>query len=251
MPRKPGEPLKYMEVADDLRRRIGEGEFPPGSKLPPERKLVEQYSRSPGTIRQALAVLREEGITESRVGSGVTVRQWRPIVRNALKRVLADQWGEGKSIWDVDIEDRTLIADGVRVEQLRAEPDVAAALGIEQGELVCRRDRRYLVDGVPVLRATSFISDDLARGTRIMQHDTGDGGVFARLAEVGHKPARFREDLRCRMPSAREVEDLRLPPSTPVVELVRYAYDSADRVVEVNRMILDASRYLLRYDFSS
>ncbi|MFE3326861.1 GntR family transcriptional regulator [Streptomyces sp. NPDC059176] len=251
MPRKPGEPLKYMEVADDLRRRIDEGEFPPGSKLPPERKLVEQYDRSPGTIRQALAVLREEGITESRVGSGVTVRQWRPIVRNALKRVLADQWGEGKSIWDVDIENRTLVADGVRVEQLQAESDVATALGIEEGELVCRRDRRYLVDGVPVLRSTSFIPDDLARGTRITQHDTGDGGVYARLAEVGHKPARFREDLRCRMPATREVEDLRLPPSTPVVELVRYAYDSADRVVEVNRMILDASRYLLRYDFSS
>lgn len=251
MPRKPGAPLKYREIADGLRRRIASGEFLPTGKLPPERDLVKEYGASQGTVRQAIATLRDEGVVESRVGSGVYVRSWRPIVRNALKRLLAEQWGEGKSIWDVDIDDRRLEADGVQVEQLPAPSDVAAVLDIPEGEPVWRRNRRYLVDGVPVIRSTSYIPDDLARGTRITQNDTGPGGTYARLADAGYKPARFREDLRCRMPSSAEIEDLRLPAATPVVEIVRYAYDSTDRVVEMNRMILDASRYLLRYDFSS
>lgn len=251
MPRKPGEPLKYREIADDLRRRIDGGEFPPGSKLPPERDLVQEYGKAQGTIRQALAALRDEGITESRVGSGVYVREWRPIVRNALKRVLADQWGKGKSIWDVDIDDRLLEAQELQIEQLPAPADVARALGLDEGAPVWRRNRRYAVDGVPVLRSTAHLPDDLARGTRITQVDTGPGGVFARLAEAGHAPAGFREELRCRMPSAWEVDDLRLAASTPVVEITRYASDAAGRVVEVNRMVLDASRYLLVYEFSS
>lgn len=249
MPRKPGEPPKYREIADDLRRRIDEGEFPPGSKLPPERDLVKEYGNAQGTVRQALATLRDEGITESRVGSGVRIRKWRPIVRNALRRLSVEQWGAGRSIWDVDIDDRVLDAAGVQIEQLPASADVARILDIEENEPVWRRNRKYLVDGVPVMRSTSYIPDDLARGTRITQVDTGPGGTYARLRDAGHGPVKFREQLRCRMPSAIEIEDLRLAAATPVVELWRSAYGADGRVVEVNRMILDASRYLLVYDF--
>jgi GntR family transcriptional regulator len=249
VPRKPGAPLKYREIADGLRRRIVDGDIQPGQRLPPERELVQEYGASLGTIRQAVATLRDEGIVESRVGSGVYVRRWKPIVRNALKRLSAEQWGEGKSIWKADIEDRPLVADGIQIEQLPAEPDIADLLNVPDGELVWRRSRRYLVDEVPVIRSMSYIPDDLARGTRITQTDTGPGGIYKQLAEAGHEPVRFREDLRCRMPSAVEVEDLRMAAATPVIDMVRHAYDAAGRVVEVNRMILDASRYLLRYDF--
>lgn len=249
MPRKSGEPLKYREIADDLRRRIDAGEFPPGSKLPPERDLVKEYGKAQGTIRQALAALRDEGITESRVGSGVRVRQWRPIVRNALKRLSAEQWGDGKSMWDVDVDDRPYEATDVQIEHLPAPADIAHVLDLEPGELVWRRDRKYLVNGVPVLRSVSHIPDDLARGTRITQVDTGPGGTYARLRDTGHGPVEFSETLRCRMPSVAEVVDLRLAPATPVVELRRIAKGVDGRVVEVNHIVLDASRYLLVYDF--
>lgn len=252
MAREPGGgPPKYRRIADDLYSRIEAGEFAGDGKLPPERELVVHYGVAQGTVRQALAALRDEGVIESRVGSGVRVRSWRPIVRNALKRLSAEQWGEGKSMWDVDIDDRKLEAVDVQIEQLPATPEVARILDIEEGAPVWRRNRRYLVDRVPVMRATSHIPEDLAEGTRITQVDSGPGGTYARLADVGHKPVRFREELRCRMPSAVEVEDLQLSAATPVVEQVRYAYDSTGRVVEVNRMVLDASRYLLVYDFPS
>jgi GntR family transcriptional regulator len=99
------------------------------------------------------------------------------------------------------------------------------------------------------MRSTSYIPDDLASGTRITQVDSGPGGTYARLRETGNGPVKFREELRCRMPSAAEVDDLELKPGTPVVELCRTAMRNDGRVVEVNRMILDASRYLLVYDF--
>lgn len=245
-----GGPPKYQRVADELRARIEAGEFT-GRRLPPERELAAHYGLAQGTMRQALGVLRDEGVIASRVGSGWYVLEWRPIIRNGIKRLLAEQWGSGKSIWDVDVDGRDLVPDGVQIEQLPAQLDVATALGVDEGDLVWRRHRRYLVDGVPVLRSTAYIPDDLARGTRITQIDTGPGGVYARLADAGHAPVRFREDLRCRKATPREVDDLALAAGAPVVELVRYAHDASDRVIEVNRMILDASRYLLRYEFSA
>lgn len=252
MPRQqPGEPPKYQEIADKLRRQIGDGTYPPGSLLPPERKIAEVEGVAVGTARRALAVLRDEGITEARTGAGVYVRTWRPIVRNALKRLSSSQWGEGRSMWDVDIDDRRLDAVDVQIEQLPAPDDIARTLDLEDGSLVWRRNRKYLVDGAAVMRATSYIPEDLARGTRITQVDSGPGGTYARLREAGHGPVKFREELRCRMPSAAEVEDLELKAGTPVVELCRTALRNDGRVVEVNRMILDASRYLLVYDFPS
>lgn len=250
MAREPGGGSpKYQRVADDLRARIKAGEFPEG-RLPVERDLVTQYAPiSQGTIRQALGKLRDEGLIESRVGSGVYVRSWQPIVRNALKRLTSEQWGEGRSMWDVDVENRDLEVRDVQIEQLPAEPAVARALNLPEGELVWRRNRKYVVDGVAVMRATEYIPDDLARGTRITQVDTGPGGVYARLADAGHAPVRYREEVQSRPPSTAEADDLQVRAPSPVAEVVRYAFDSADRVLTVNRMILDASRYLLQYDF--
>lgn len=253
MSRDGGAQPKYRQIADDLRRRINEGEFQSG-RLPTERDLVGHYatiSKAQGTIRQALDVLRVEGLIESRVGSGVYVRGWRPIVRNGRKRLSADQWGQGKSIWKVDIQDADPEPDRLEIEQVPAPEEVARAFELSAGELVWTRNRRYLIDGEPVMRSTSYIPDDLARGTRITQTDTGPGGTYARLADAGHAPVRFQEDVHCRMATTAESDDLDLSAVAPVAELVRYAYDEADRVVEINRMILDASRYLLRYDFSA
>lgn len=251
MPRQPGEPPLYQKIADELRQQILDGALAAGDRLPPERNLAEQYGAALMTVRRALGTLREEGLTESRRGSGSYVRAFRPIVRNALKRLSADQWGEGRSMWELDIEDRELIATDVQIEQLPATREIARGLGVEEGERVWRRSRKYLVDGTPVLRAVSHIPHDCAEGTRITQRDTGPGGVYAQLAEAGHKPTSFREEVRCRMPTAAEVNDLKLAAGSPVAEINRYAYEESGRAVEINRMILDASRYLLVYDFPS
>ncbi|WP_428956180.1 GntR family transcriptional regulator [Streptomyces sp. cg35] len=249
MSRTPGERPKYRGVADDLRERIQAGEFDADRKLPSERKLAERYGMHPMTIRQALAVLRDEGLLESRVGSGWHLAEWRPIVRNALKRLYPDQWGEARSMWEVDIEGRRMQVDDLTVQLARVPDDVARVLEVEEGLKVWIRDRRYLVDSVPVMRATAYIPDEFARGTRITELDTGDGGVYERLREAGHGPLGFSEQVRCRLAVSREVDDLSLPAGAPVIEQHRSAKRPDGRVVEVSRMILDASKFLLVYDY--
>lgn len=59
----------YRRVAADLGREIGEGRYASGGRLPAEGELAERYGVSRGTIRQAMAVLRTEGLVASRRGT--------------------------------------------------------------------------------------------------------------------------------------------------------------------------------------
>ena len=64
-------------LADDLRERILQGEFPIGTSLPPERELVSQTTMSRTTVREALRILEVQGLLTIRTGrtGGAFVRQ--------------------------------------------------------------------------------------------------------------------------------------------------------------------------------
>ena len=57
-----------------IRKLVEEGRFPPGSKLPAERKFAEQLSVGRPVVREALKVLTTLGIVESRARSGTYVK---------------------------------------------------------------------------------------------------------------------------------------------------------------------------------
>lgn len=54
------EPL-FEQLAAILRAKIESGEWPAGSKIPAELALQQTYDVGRGTVRKALAMLREEG----------------------------------------------------------------------------------------------------------------------------------------------------------------------------------------------
>ncbi|MDT6961588.1 FadR/GntR family transcriptional regulator [Cupriavidus sp. SZY C1] len=72
MPLQQIEPRRlYRQIADQLRRLIESGEFPVGSRLPPERDLAVQLGVSRPSVREALIALEVEGLVEVRMGSGI------------------------------------------------------------------------------------------------------------------------------------------------------------------------------------
>ncbi|MGO4302385.1 FadR/GntR family transcriptional regulator [Cupriavidus sp. RAF12] len=72
MPIQQIEPRRlYRQIADQLRRLIEGGEFPVGSRLPPERDLAAQLGVSRPSVREALIALEVEGLVEVRMGSGI------------------------------------------------------------------------------------------------------------------------------------------------------------------------------------
>ncbi len=252
----PGEPAserKYRVIASALRAAIQRGEYLPGSRLPGENDLMREYQVARMTARQALAQLVQEGLAVARRGSGVYVREFRPVVRAGIARLAERGWGAGRSVWAAETDGRDLVVDQVEVRRAEPPGNVRLLLDLPDSDdvRVIARSRRYVLDGKPVLLSVSWLPARIAAGTMIEYQDAGPGGVYARLRELGHAPARFREELRARMPEPREAERLEIPPGTPVVDIVRTAYTVDGQIVEVNEMTADASSYIFRYDFDA
>ncbi|KOV79863.1 GntR family transcriptional regulator [Nocardia sp. NRRL S-836] len=235
----------YRDIADELRQRIDSGELTPGSRVPGENDLMSRYDVERPTARQALEVLKNEGLIVARRGSGTFVREFKPIRRVSPNRLRA-----GQSIWDADLGSRPR-TENVTVDVEQPSSMIAEALNLGDGERVVVRRRRYVVEDKPVQLATSYFPEPLVAGTAITRIDTGSGGAYARLAELGAEPTRFTEELRVRMPRESEREALALAQGTPIILITRTARTTDGRPVEINEMALDSSAYLLEYRFSS
>src|SRR5450631_2007556 len=65
----PRSPSLYRKVAEDIKAAIAAGGYAAGTRLPSESDLAESYSVSRGTVRQAFAALRADGVIASRRGA--------------------------------------------------------------------------------------------------------------------------------------------------------------------------------------
>lgn len=66
---------RYARVYNKILQMIQEGMYPEGSKLPSEPLLAQQMDVSRSTLRQALALLQEDGVIEARRGVGNFIRK--------------------------------------------------------------------------------------------------------------------------------------------------------------------------------
>jgi GntR family transcriptional regulator len=238
-------------VADELRVRIEAGEYAPGARLPTLDELAARHLCSLAVVRRAVDMLRQQGLVTTVQGSGSFVRQRPRARRHGVERYSRSGWRGGRAILTAEAEAQGHAAGQVLRElaEVPAPARVAEQLGVEVGTPVWVRRRTTLLDERPNQLADSYYALDVVRGTLIMEEDTGPGGGFARLEDAGHVLDRIREEWAVRMPSGPESVALRVPPGTPVVDLVRTTYDMSGRAVEVMLAVLAGDMVTFAYDF--
>ncbi|MEQ5777364.1 FadR family transcriptional regulator [Thalassospira sp. NFXS8] len=99
------------KVISSLRREIESGNLTPGSKLPTEPALTEQFGVSRTVVREAIAALKADGLLEPRQGAGVFVLAPAPRKNTG-------------SIFDVDFAQ---ISDVLEILELRMAVEIEAA----------------------------------------------------------------------------------------------------------------------------
>jgi GntR family transcriptional regulator len=134
--------------------------------------------------------------------------------RLARNRFTRQRRETGKGAYDVEMKELgfTPGVELVEVGPVAAPDEIVKRLQLEPGEQALIRRRRMYANDEPMQLATSYIPWLLAEGTPMAERDTGPGGICSRLADMGHGPVRFTEDVSTRMPTSEEADFLRLTP---------------------------------------
>ena len=204
-------PPKYAQVIDELRRRIESGEYPPGSLLPSEHQLSEEFQIARPTVVRALRVLRQDGWIETQQGKGSFVRG-----RPALAGLETARPGEEALNRDESREPGDLIEAGISAPPAR----VTALLGdAGNGEVLCRR-RLVRHEDEPSEIVTWWIPAPLAEGTELASAEPLQGGVRAHLARrKGIRIDHVLEQVVARHPAGQEAKLLGVTKTAPMLAL--------------------------------
>ena len=85
----------WLQLTEQLTRRIITGVYPPGSRLPPVRELAAQAGVNPNTMQRALTQLEQDGLAFADRTAGRLVTEDTSVldaVRRAQARVLIEHY---------------------------------------------------------------------------------------------------------------------------------------------------------------
>ncbi len=247
----PRPPAKAQDLANRLGAKIDEGLYPPDTWLPSERELADEHQVDRSTVRRALGILAEHHRVTLTAGSGAQV----PAAGSTMRRV-ADDITRQVGTW------RGFHVSATRaghqpftetvVSHVDADVEVGRGLGVPTGTPVLRRARRQgVVGGPPVQLSTSYLRLDLVERVPVLREvDTGPGGMYSRLEELGYR-IHFEESVTCRLPTEQERGKLEIESSQPVLVLWRRAYDQNNRILDLTHRIVVGNQQELVYRYDS
>ncbi|MGZ5885344.1 MAG: GntR family transcriptional regulator [Ramlibacter sp.] len=225
---------RYGGLASALRERILAGEWAPGEAIHAEAVLAQSYGVALGTMRQAIALLVEDGLLERRHGRGT-------FVSAGLSGGSMLRFFRFRTENDAGESPRSHILS----RRLRkAEPAEAAAFGGPGGLQVLHLERLRSLGGAPCLSETMVLPLPLFGALADSDpHEWGDL-LYPEFKNRCNVLIHHAEDhLSFGQMSATQARRLRLEPGHPCVIVRRQAYDRAGRCVELRTTRGDAHAF--------
>ena len=211
----------YRKVAEDIKAAIAAGTYPANTKLPSESELAERYSVSRGTIRQAFAALRADGVIASRRGARRVVIGG-PRVQSFGELLSFSRWA--RAIGEVP---------GGRVVTLERRPATEAEadrLALPAGFHVWSLVRVRLLSGRPVMVERAAYPDQV--GTLVAEMDLAVDSITERLEALGVVFTDAEHVIDAVPASAEDARLLGVRAGVPLLRERRFTTDRSGQPVE-------------------
>lgn len=207
---------RYIQLATLFRRRIEQGAWRPGQRIPTVDELSAEYGVARATIRQALDLLEADRLIERYRAKGTFVR-----AAPAANRL----WCEVKTDWSGLLRSR----EGAEIEILGDLPDQppTALPAAEIGRPAARYRhirRRHWRDGQPFLLADVWLDDRLSR--KVTQEALRSRTALSLVAGLpGVRIADARQVLTIGTADVEAAAALQVPLNAPAALVRRAAVD--------------------------
>jgi GntR family transcriptional regulator len=214
----------YARIASDLRTKIKSRDIKPGGHLPSELELRNKYQASRNTVLDAIKMLRDEGLVETRPGQG-----WFAARVKIVPFVNSIGWEDGTAIKEAMTRGRNPQFTPPDVSRRAAPPDVADRLQVpEDTEMVVRRQEWHLDDMPWKLQAVWCPVARCDEGARslLVAEDIPEGVGNYLYSALSLRPAGATFHFLPREPTADEARFFGFPDEGTVpyvIELTRIA----------------------------
>lgn len=239
----------YRQIADQLRADILSGTLQPGSMLPSLRALTETYGVALMTVRQAIDVLKTEGLVDAEHGRGVMVRRPAPLRRVSSDRYSRARRAQGQTPFMADTEQ--LGPPTFEKTQYGPQPAgdrIAGRLRIKPDAKVLVQGLRFHAGSRVMQTSTAYLPWNLVDRTWIVdpERQAWNTDTVSNLASVGVQVDEVTEQIQTRPAHADEAITFGLRPGTPVFTVVRTMH-AAGKAVETCDIVMPGDRYELAY----
>lgn len=224
----------YLNIADDLRQSIASGALGPGDDVPTEAELAAKWNTSRGPIRNALAILKNEGLIETGRGRPARVRE--------RKSDQAVDISIPFTRWARDIG-AVPTATTHEVSMRRADAEKAALLEIEEGAPIVEVLRLRRLDAKPtMLERLSYIADV---GRVLFDVDLDTVSITEYLESRGFAATAVDYEIDAVAADDVDARLLGVPRGFPILRLRRISHDVDGRRFEASddRYLSDIVRF--------
>lgn len=223
---------KYLQLATDMRRAIDVGLWPPGSQIPTEAALANQYGFSRGTVRQALQLLTQEHLLSREQGRGTFVAM--SPARGALSLASFNE-----AMRDQGRVPGTKV---LSVAVIPADALLTRRLDLAMGAPVLRIERLRLADGAPVAHEIRWMAEALSPG--LMNEDLATNSIHELLIHRYHVPlTRMTHTITLGSDTGRSAELLHVDASQPLFAVERLTYTTGDRPAVLYHALFRSDQY--------
>jgi GntR family transcriptional regulator len=213
----------YARIASELRAMITSHDIKPGQRLPSELELRSKYLASRNTVLDAIKMLKDEGLVETRPGQG-----WFATVR-IVPFVNTIDWEDSTATREAQARGRKPQATPPIVSRQAAPPEMADRLGVPVGTEMIVRSQEWFLDDLPwklqAVWCPTTRSDQGASQLLVAEDITeGIGSYF--LTTLGLSPFGDTFYFLPRKPNPDELRFFGFPSETDapyVIELIRTA----------------------------
>lgn len=211
----------HRQLADTLRDRIRRGEIATGSPVPSEAELVAAYGVSRGTVRQALAQLRAEGIIAGGRGKPPVVGHV-PLSQPFAELLSFSAWARSMG----------MVASGrlVSLERRPASPVAAAVLDVPAGTPLVTIERLRLGNGEPMLLERTVFAP--SAGDAVASLDLDADSIYAGLAVRGITFAAAQQTIDAVGATVLDATCLGVRRGAPLLRVRRRSTDPSGRPLE-------------------
>ncbi|MFW5809965.1 MAG: GntR family transcriptional regulator [Halanaerobium sp.] len=210
------EPL-YIQIAEELREEITDGEYIDSEKIPSETKLSTKMGVSRTTIREAVGILEKDGLVNRIHGVGTIITRSDIPVSGGAERLKSFT----ESIKDLDMKPGTSYID---FHWEKADEKIADALDIKTGSLIAVIERVRTGDNKPMMYTVDKLPISII-GENFTIEEMGES-LFVYLREQRGINLGYSElQLRAIAAEAEIAKRLNLSPESPVLAAEEKYFD--------------------------